>query len=334
MRSVLLLVSVILLAGCGDSGSRDQVVIYTSVDQHFSEPLLQRFQEETGIEVKAVYDVEANKTTGLVNRIISERASPKADVFWNGEYSQTLLLADQGLLAPYHSPQSSRALWRDPYNLWSAFGGRIRVLIINREAMGENPVPNSIFDLVDDRWPAHKVGLALPLFGTSATHAAALWDHLGASAAIDYFLKLKTRGVNFLDGNSVVRDKVASGELWFGLTDSDDACGAAARGQPVSISFPDQQGEGMGTLVIPNSVALISGAPNAGHGRRLIDYLLSSAAEELLSGMGWFHLASGKVSSGSECSLPGEIRIFETKPQAVNNSLGSSSAYLRELLLR
>ncbi len=37
------------------------VVVYTSVDQPFSEPILQAFSEQTGIEVRAVYDVEAAK---------------------------------------------------------------------------------------------------------------------------------------------------------------------------------------------------------------------------------------------------------------------------------
>ena len=53
-----------------------QVVIYTSVDQVYSQPILDRFEKETGITVKAVYDVEASKTTGLVNRLIAEKSRP------------------------------------------------------------------------------------------------------------------------------------------------------------------------------------------------------------------------------------------------------------------
>ena len=67
-----------------------EVVIYTSVDQVFSEPILDKFQADTGITVKAVYDVEAAKTTGLVNRLISEKNKPLADVWWSGEVAQTI----------------------------------------------------------------------------------------------------------------------------------------------------------------------------------------------------------------------------------------------------
>ena len=38
------------------------VVVYTSVDQVFSEPLLRRFEEQTGLRVRAVYDTEETKS--------------------------------------------------------------------------------------------------------------------------------------------------------------------------------------------------------------------------------------------------------------------------------
>jgi iron(III) transport system substrate-binding protein len=39
-----------------------EVVVYTSLDKVFSEPVLQEFEKQTGIKVKAVYDSEATDT--------------------------------------------------------------------------------------------------------------------------------------------------------------------------------------------------------------------------------------------------------------------------------
>ena len=58
-----------------------QVVVYTSLDKVFSQPVLKAFEKETGIQVLDVYDSEATKTTGLANRLIAEKDSPRADVF-------------------------------------------------------------------------------------------------------------------------------------------------------------------------------------------------------------------------------------------------------------
>jgi len=49
--------------GCSEEAARE-VVIYTSVDQIFSEPILSDFEKNTGIKVKAVYDVEAMTCSG------------------------------------------------------------------------------------------------------------------------------------------------------------------------------------------------------------------------------------------------------------------------------
>jgi len=114
-----------------------EVVIYTSVDQVFSEPILDRFQEETGIIVKAVYDVEAAKTTGLVNRLIAEKGNPLWDVWWNGEIAQTVLLKNKGILTPYFSPEAASIPneYIDPENYWTGFGGRARVCLVNTELL-------------------------------------------------------------------------------------------------------------------------------------------------------------------------------------------------------
>jgi iron(III) transport system substrate-binding protein len=92
---LLLIVTMIFMTGCGKS---KEVVVYTAVDEVFAEDIIKGFEQETGIKVKVVYDSEANKTTGLVNRIISEEAHPVCDVFWNNEFMQTIKLAQSGLL--------------------------------------------------------------------------------------------------------------------------------------------------------------------------------------------------------------------------------------------
>jgi iron(III) transport system substrate-binding protein len=92
MRSLvklLLTISIIwMLAGCTKTDQKE-VVIYTSVDQIFSEPILSDFEKNTGIKIKAVYDVEASKTVGLVNRLLAEKGHPRCDVFWNSEVGRS-----------------------------------------------------------------------------------------------------------------------------------------------------------------------------------------------------------------------------------------------------
>jgi iron(III) transport system substrate-binding protein len=300
---VMLLGVALAASACRSAGAPASVVVYTSVDQIFSEPILRAFEQESGIRVLAVYDVEATKTTGLVNRLIAERDRPQADVFWSGEFVQTILLKREGVLAPYRSLNRSGIpdSFIDPDGYWTGFGGRARLMIVNTDQVAGQEFPHSIFDLLGPEWPADQIGIAHPLFGTAATQAAALYAALGPEQARAYYEGLWDRGVQIVDGNSVVRDMVASGQLAVGLTDTDDACGAIQRGAPVAAIFPDQGPGELGTLIIPNTVALIAGGPNLESGELLIDFLLSAEAMNMMVESGWSHVPQRRLDAAPSC---------------------------------
>ncbi len=60
--------------------SANTVVVYVSEDQVFSQPVLRDFEKETGITVKAVYDTEETKSTGVMIRLLAEKDNPQAGV--------------------------------------------------------------------------------------------------------------------------------------------------------------------------------------------------------------------------------------------------------------
>jgi iron(III) transport system substrate-binding protein len=259
-----------------------EVVIYTSVDQVFSEPILKEYEKRTGTKVKTVFDVEASKTTGLINRLIAEKGNPKCDVFWNNEIGKTIVLKQKGILAPYRSLAASEIprQFVDKENYWAAFAARARVLVYNTNLLSESQLPKSIFELTEEKWRG-KVAMAYPLFGTTLTHVSALFCNPGQEKTQAFLKALKANNVVIVDGNSVVRDLVVEGKLPIGFTDTDDVSTAIMAKKPVNMIYPDHKG--LGTLLIPNTVALINGAPNAEEGKKLIDYLLSKDLESKIS---------------------------------------------------
>ncbi|UCC16777.1 MAG: extracellular solute-binding protein [Dehalococcoidales bacterium] len=319
-------------SSCQNNGK--EVVVYTSVDQVYSEPILRYFEEQTGIKVKPVYDIEATKTVGLVNRLISEKDNPQADVFWSGEFVQTILLKEKGVLTPYLSPNASDipSQYVDPDNFWTGFAGRARVLLVNTDLVSPDDYPDSIYDLVDDTWPADQTGIAYPLFGTTATHAAALYAAEGAEKARDYFTRIYERGVRVVDGNSVVRDMVESGQMKMGMTDTDDSCAALEKGEPVAIIFPDQ--DSLGTFVIPNTVAMIQDGPSPDEAEQLIDFLLSVETAKLLIENGWCQIPLRPIDARSGCNLDTNIVTMQIDLKSVYNQLETASKELTEIFLR
>jgi iron(III) transport system substrate-binding protein len=136
--------------------------------------------------------------------------------------------------------------------------------------------------MTDPRWRG-RIGIAKPLYGTTATQAACLFAVWGDDRAKDFYRKLKANQVKILSGNKQVAMAVGGGQIAFGLTDTDDSLEEIQRGSPVSIVYPDQGISGLGTLFIPNTLAIIAGCPHPEAARRLIDYLLSPEVEAKLA---------------------------------------------------
>jgi iron(III) transport system substrate-binding protein len=238
---------IFICGGCkGKTGSKQQeVVVYTSLDKVFSEPILKAFEKETGIKVLDVYDSEATKTTGLVNRLIAEKENPKADVFWNSETGRTVVLKHKGVLSQYISPSAADipVTFKDPEGYWTGFAARCRILIYNTNMLKPEDLPKSIFELTDLKWQG-KVGFAYPLFGTTATHCTALFANLGDEKAKEYFQNLKNNKIMLTDGNASARDRVVDGTVPIAFTDTDDALVAIQEGKSVDIIWPDKEGIG------------------------------------------------------------------------------------------
>jgi len=296
MKKIILSICIFLLflSGCsGDTniGEDREVVVYTSVDQHIAEEILNDFEDETGIKVLPVYDIEASKTTGLANRLISEKDNPQGDVFWSSEIIMTLKLKEEGVFQPYISEQGSDIpeSYKDKDGYWTGFGGRARVMIVNKDIFNNGEYPSSVYDLTDEKYMDYKKAVAYPMFGTTLTHLFVMSQNWGMDEAVQYFLDAQDNNTLIVDGNSVVRDLVASGEVAFGITDTDDAFAAVKDGKPVEVLYLDQ--DSIGTLVIPNTVGLINGCSNSEEGKIFMDYILNKDTEDKLIEMGFIDIS-------------------------------------------
>lgn len=235
------------IGGCSSSSpSSDtkKVVVYSSVDEVFAEPICKQFEQDTGIKVELVPDTEETKSTGLLNRLIAEKARPRADVFWSGDPVRAAILKSKGVSASYNSPAADGlpTEFSDPEHHWICFSARARVLIYNKDLVSEDQKPTSIHDLADARFKG-KACLANPLFGTSSMHSAALFQAFGDDEARTFFQSLVDNDVRILSSNGEVRRRVANGEFAIGLTDTDDVNVAIEEGKPVgrNRSHPGEQ---------------------------------------------------------------------------------------------
>jgi iron(III) transport system substrate-binding protein len=285
--------------------SLNQVTAYCAQDQDYAEPILREFTKQTGVKAPAVYDSEAVKTVGLANRLLAERPHPRCDVFWGNEELRTRQMAAQDVF---------RAT-----NGWAAFGYRSRRIVINTNRLSMASAPRSLLDLTNEAWRG-RVALAYPQFGTTGTHFNALRQHWGDTIWEAWCRALAANKPFLVDGNSVVVKTVGRGDAWIGLTDSDDIAAGQAEGLPIA-ALP-MTGE---TLLIPNTVGVVRGAPHPEAAQQLYEFLQRPEVVRQL-------VAARALEGLSASEVP--VPTLKVNWDALLRDLESTTAKLNRIFLR
>jgi len=204
-------------------------------------------------------------------------------------------------------------------NGWAAVGYRSRRIVINTNRLSLAAAPHSLLELTNETWRG-KLALAYPQFGTTATHFNALRQHWGDELWQAWCRGLVANKALLLDGNSVVVKMVVRGEAWIGLTDSDDIASGQEEDLPVAPLPMNEE-----TLLIPNTVAVVRGAPHPQAAQRLFEYLQKGdVVRELIAA----HALEG--SSASTVSTP----TLKVSWDALLRDLDGTTAELNRILLR
>lgn len=330
IRPSVLCLSLAVLSGFTGCSKQDGVTLYCALDQEHSEKLVKQYEQDTGLGVNARFDTEASKTVGLVSAILEESSRPRCDVFWNNELAQTVRLAQKGVIEPYDSPAAANipAEFKDAQHRWTGFAARARVLIVNTQKLPDPATwPKSMWDLIDPKWKGN-CAVARPLTGTTLTHFTTLRHVLGEAEMKRFVDGLFANDVKFLQSNGATMRAVRDGEIAFAFTDTDDFHVALEKGYPVGCVFPDQGDGQIGTMLIPNSVAIIKGGPNPEAAKKLVDFIVSEKVEALLAAANSAQIPvrAGVTPPPAKQILPiGSFRMMKWDPEKTASDLEAAS---------
>lgn len=281
MRKVIVLAVAALLgvaAGCGgddDAGASDKLVVYSGREEELVKPLFDRFEQETGIDVEVRYGDSAE----LAATIAEEGDNSPADVFFAQDPGSLGAVEREGLLAELPQAALDRvpARFRDPDGHWVGTSGRSRVIAYNTDALTEDEVPDSVFDLTDPKWKG-KIGIA-PTNASFQAFVSAMLLELGEERTRAWLEGLKANDPKRYEKNLPVVEAVAAGEIELGLVNHYYLYLAKEENPDAKVANHFLTGEDPGALVSVAGAAILETADHADAAQRFVEFLLSDPSQ-------------------------------------------------------
>ncbi len=238
-----------------------------------------KFMEKTGIRVPA-----DNKNSGqAMTAMIAEKNKPVADVAYLGITfgPQAVKEGVAEAYKPEHFDDIPADL-KDPDGKWMAVHYGAIAFIVNKDALGNVPVPRSWADLLKPEYK-DKVGFLDPTsaaVGYSVVTAAniAMGGTLDNwNPGIKYLKQLEQNGT--IHPKQTATAKVMKGEIPI-LIDADfNGYTMKYNDQaPIEVVIPKE-----GSLKVPYIVSLVKNGPNQDNGKKYIDFMLSDEGQQLFA---------------------------------------------------
>ena len=255
------------------------VVIYSGRTENLVKPILDRFSEETGIDVEVRY----GNTSDLALLIEEEGDQAPADVFLSQSPGAVGYLDQRGLLGTlddgivdlvpeqFHAGDGS----------WVGVSGRQRVLAFNPQIVPEEELPSSVLDLTGEEWSG-RIGIA-PSNASFQDFVSAMRIELGDEATTEWLEGIAANDPVTFANNSAIVAAIGRGEIDVGLVNHYYVYQAMAEDPDFPGRNHNFAADDIGSLVIVTAASVLAGAEHTDEANELVEFLLSDEAQRYFS---------------------------------------------------
>lgn len=242
-------------------------------------PILERFNEETGIAI----DVRYGDSADLALLLAEEGEDTPADVFFSQTPGAVAFLEGEGLLGTLPEELLGRV---DPNfesedGHWIGTTARQRVLVYNEDMVDAGDLPDSVLDLTGEEYRG-QVGLAPPN-GSFQDFVTALRVVEGEDEARAWLEGMAANDSPTYPDNLSIVDAVARGEIPMGLVNHYYNYGYLEENPDAPSRnhvFPDGD---IGALLIASTISTLAPASDDDQARQLVEFLLDDEAQQFFA---------------------------------------------------
>ena len=269
-------------AACGqDDGeeplSDDALVIYSGRNENLVGPLLEKLENETGIDVQVRY----GGSSELAAQLLEEGEGTKADLLFSQDAGALGALAKADRLEALPEATIARVQegFADPNERWVATSARARVIAYDPAQAPEVTEMTTVDAVLDPKYKG-RIGFA-PTNASFQSFVTALRVTKGEGGAKEWLEKFKANEPKAYDNNILVLDAVDSGQAALGLINHyywyERVAEKGAGAVTAKIHFLDS--DDPGALVNVAGAGILAGSPQKDAAVKAIDYLLSEEGQ-------------------------------------------------------
>jgi iron(III) transport system substrate-binding protein len=280
---VLLLTSVLLLTGCASNGASTEdasIIIYSGRSESLVAPVIEKFEEATGIQVQVRYGATAE----LAATLLEEGENTPADIFWAQDPGGLGAVGEAGMFAilPEEILNRVDSRFRSDQGFWVGISGRARTIVYNTDALTTADLPEDLWGFTDPRWSG-KIGWA-PTNGSFQVMVTGMRQVWGEEQTREWLEGILANDPVIYDKNTPIVAAVGAGEVEVGFVNHYYLLRfLVEEGESFLARNYFLPGGGPGSLVMVAGAGMLKASDNTEPATEFLNYLLSTEAQEFFA---------------------------------------------------
>jgi iron(III) transport system substrate-binding protein len=259
-----------------ESAESAELVVYSGRSEELVGPLFKEFTAATGVTVNARFGDSAE----LAAQMLEEGDRSPAQIYFSQDAGA--LGAVEELLATL--PESVTSLVPEQYratnDTWTGVTGRARVIAYDPQSVPADQVPQSVFELTDEKWRG-QVAIA-PTNASFQAFVTAMRVTQGDDVTQEWLTGLVNNDVQTYEKNGLILDAVDSGQVQLGLINHyywyEKAAEVGEDNMRAQVAFMAPKDPG--SLVNVAGVGILKGAAENSAAIEFVQWLLSPGTQE------------------------------------------------------
>jgi len=265
--------------------------VYKELAESLTKGFKQYYEKTHGKEVEVTF-IHPGGWPVCLDKVRTWGDKPDADIFLGAGAPAHEVLKKEGRIVPYKPkgwdmvPLDSHGMKvKDAEGYWTCFAPWIVTNLYNEKVLKKLrlPPPKTWQDLLNPIYRGNIITTLPYASGTMHETVEIILQAFGEEEGWAYLRSLAAQFARFSTGSTDTTHIVSRGEVPIGLAQPQmNAMVARRDGYPVRDLLPDK------TILVPEAVALLKGAPNEALGKIFLDWLFSMEGQKYVLEGGYF----------------------------------------------